>query len=53
MISDPAAIRYIMQNTQLFVKSSKFQLINRLAFGEGSLVYAHGTSYILISLTLP
>ncbi|KAF8159013.1 cytochrome P450 [Pholiota molesta] len=42
MISDPAAIRYILQNTQLFVKSSKFQLINRLAFGEGSLVYAHG-----------
>ncbi|KAF9473254.1 cytochrome P450 [Pholiota conissans] len=42
MISDPVAIRYMFQNMHLFVKSSKFQLINRLAFGEESLVYAEG-----------
>lgn len=47
MISDPAANRYILQNTDIFVRGSKFELINIVGFGEGSLFCAQGGSYTL------
>ncbi|TFK37879.1 cytochrome P450 [Crucibulum laeve] len=42
MVSDPTALRYILSNPTLFVKSPSHQLINLVAFGEGSLLHAKG-----------
>ena len=44
LISDPAAIKHILLDPQAFVKSRKFQLINLIGFGEGSVLYVEGMS---------
>ncbi|KAF8184694.1 cytochrome P450 [Pholiota molesta] len=45
IISDPAANRYILQNADIFVRGSKFELITIVGFGEGSLFRAQGDTH--------
>ncbi|KJA23712.1 hypothetical protein HYPSUDRAFT_39547 [Hypholoma sublateritium FD-334 SS-4] len=45
LLSDPAAIKHVLLDPRVFVKSRKYQLINLIGFGEGSVIYAEGADH--------